>query len=400
MNANDSVRPPWILPAIVIGQVLATSTWFAGNAVARDISLLWSRGDSVGQITLMVQLGFIAGTLVVATTGLSDIMSGRRLFLISAWLAAGTNGAILCAPSSYWFVLTCRFLTGMALAGVYPVGMKIAAGWYAAGLGRALGYLVGALVLGTSLTHLARAMPLGSQWHYAIVASSVAAVVGGLIVSLVPDGPHLSRTAFPGRQNLSRGRGQRLRLHELNQAMAKPDFRRAAFAYFGHMWELYTFWAFMPRWIQTLELAPAKTSFYCFVVIAVGMIGCVAGGLAAERYSSRSVARTYLAISAGCCLISPVMYGINPWLLLIFLIVWGIAVVGDSPQLSSLNALAAPRAIVGSALTATTCIGFSITVVSLLVLDALSAALDPRYLFVPLAVGPAFGYWYLRASKQ
>lgn len=389
MNAIDTVRPAWILPAIVMGQVLATSTWFAGNAVARDISLLWSRGDSVGQITLMVQLGFIAGTLVVATTGLSDSMSGRRLFLISALLAAVTNGAILCAPTNYWFVLTCRFLTGLALAGVYPVGMKIAAGWYAAGLGRALGYLVGALVLGTSLTHLARAVQLGSQWHYAIVVSSLAAIVGGLLVSLVPDGPHLSR-----------GKSQRLRLQELSQAMAKPDFRRAAFAYFGHMWELYTFWAFMPRLIQTLELSPARTSFYCFVVIAAGMIGCVVGGVAAERYGSRSVARTYLAISAVCCLISPVIYSSQPWLLMIFLIVWGIAVVGDSPQLSSLNALAAPREIVGSALTATTCIGFSITVVSLLVLDALSAAIDPRYLFVLLAPGPAFGYWCLRAPRK
>ncbi len=261
MNPDERVRPRWILPAIVIGQVLATSTWFAGNAVARDISLLWARGDSVGQITLMVQLGFIAGTLVVAMTGLSDILAGRRLFLISALLAAGTNGAMLGAPANYWFVLACRFMTGMALAGVYPVGMKIAAGWYAAGLGRALGFLVGALVLGTSLTHLARAVPLGEQWHYAILASSLAAIVGGLIVSLVPDGPHLSRTAFPDRQNLSRGRGQPLRLRELSQAMAKPDFRRAAFAYFGHMWELYTFWAFMPRWIQTLELSRPSHPF-------------------------------------------------------------------------------------------------------------------------------------------
>ncbi len=145
---------------------------------------------------------------------------------------------------------------------------------------------------------------------------------------------------------------------------------------------------------------PAIASFCCFVVIAVGMVGCVVGGIAAERYSSRSVARTYLAISAGCCLISPLMYGSGPWLLMFFLIVWGIAVVGDSPQLSSLNALAAPRAIVGSALTATTCIGFSITVVSLLMLDAMSAAIGPRYLFVLLALGPALGCWCLRASRQ
>jgi predicted MFS family arabinose efflux permease len=385
LKANDRNRPPWILPAIVISQVLVTSTWFAVNAVAQDISLLWPQGDSVGQVTLMVQLGFIAGTLVMATTGLSDAMSGRRLFLISALCAAVTNGGILFAPGNYWYVLVCRFLTGLALAGVYPVGMKIAAGWYAAGLGRALGYLVGALVLGTSLTHLARAVQFDSHWHHAIVVSSLAAVVGGWLMSLVPDGPHLQRD-----------RGQRLRLQALSQAMAEPDFRRAALAYFGHMWELYTFWAFMPRWIQTLQLSPATTSFYCFAVIAVGMIGCIAGGLAAERYGSRRVARTYLAISAGCCLLSPLVYGSQPWLLMVFLLVWGVAVVGDSPQLSSLNALAAPREMVGSALTASTCIGFSITVVSLIVMDALSATIDPRYLFVPLVLGPLIGVWCLR----
>ncbi len=141
------VRLWWILPAIVAGQVLATSPWFAANAVARELGALWPQGESVGQITLMVQLGFIAGTLCVSTTGLADTMPGRRLFFVSALLAAVSNAAILWAPRSFVFVLVCRFATGLALAGVYPVGMKIAASWYAAGLGRALGYLVGALVL-------------------------------------------------------------------------------------------------------------------------------------------------------------------------------------------------------------------------------------------------------------
>ncbi len=381
-------RPLRVLPLIVIGQVLATSTWFAANAVARDIGGEGALGASVGLITMAVQLGFIAGTLIIATTGLSDAMPGRRLFLICALGAAATNAMILVSPANYLFVLLCRFLTGLTLAGVYPVGMRIAASWYATGLGRALGYLVGALVLGTSLTHLVRAVPVIEHWQYAIVTSSLAAIVGGLLVSCVPDGPHLKPS------------GQRWQLSQLGNAFSLPDFRRAALAYFGHMWELYAFWAFMPRWIESLGLSPQLVSLISFTIIAMGALGCVLGGMATESYGSRRVARFFLMISAACCLLSPVVYGAPIWILILFLIIWGIAVVGDSPQLSSLNAQSAPRNIVGSALTATTCIGFSITVASLLLLDWIAVHTQPRLLFLILAIGPMIGCWSLRSDER
>ena len=378
-----------MLPTIVMGQVLVTSTWFAANAVVDDIGKLWPQRESTGYVTLAVQLGFIAGTLLAAFTGISDRMSGRRLFFLSAQLAALTNWAIVLWPANLNFVMACRFLTGIALAGVYPVGMKIAASWYAEGLGRALGFLVGALVLGTSSTHLMRAFQVGANWQYVIGLSTLAAIVGGLLVCLVTDGPHLRRSAshvFDIKQVVS--------------ALADRHFRAAAFGYFGHMWELYAFWAFMPRWIHSLELGTTGTAVACFAVIAIGMVGCVVGGLVAQHRGSRRVARFYLAISCACCLLSPIVYGSSAMVVLPFMLLWGLAVVGDSPQLSSLNALTAPRAVVGSALTATTCIGFSITVVSLFWLDWLVPRVDPRYLFISLAIGPMIGLWSLRPMKS
>ncbi len=400
----ENVRPRWVLPSIVTGQVLATSTWFAANAVAHDMGRLWSHGERPGQITLMVQLGFIVGTLIIAATGCSDRMSSRRMFLYSAFGAAIANVAILIAPANYLFALACRFATGAALAGVYPIGMKLAASWYPTGLGRALGFLVGALVLGTSLTHLMRALPIVPTWQYVIVASSLAAMVGGLLVYLVPDGPHLKRGELK-RTELKRtdhkpANFAGLPFTQLHEAWSERRFRQSVVAYFGHMWELYTFWAFVPRWIDSLNFTPAIAAFFCFVIIAVGTLGCALGGIAADWMGSRRVARLYLAGSATCCLLSPIMYGLQPWLLILFLIVWGVFVVGDSPQLSSLNAQSAPRHLVGSALTATTCIGFSITVLSLLFLDYLGKFIEVRYLFLPLAIGPIIGCVALRESRH
>ena len=188
-----SARPRWILPAIVLGQLLATSVWFAVNAVIGALQPIWGIDGGEGIVTTAVQLGFISGTLSFAVLGLADRFHPSRLFLASAAVAAAANLAVIPLADAFAAVLVLRFLAGFFLAGVYPVGMRIAAGWYRGGLGRALGLLVGALVLGTASPHLLKAIGADWQWQWVMIGTSAAALGGGLLVALVPEGPQIVR---------------------------------------------------------------------------------------------------------------------------------------------------------------------------------------------------------------
>ncbi len=370
----------WIMPTIVLSQFAGTSLWFAGNAVLADLQQDWGLGaDAVGYLTSAVQLGFIGGTLTFAFFAVADRFSPRRVFLLCALAGALANAAVLFVGREAATLVALRFATGFFLAGVYPVGMKIAAGWYRADLGRAIGFLVAALVLGTAFPHLVRG--LGQQWPWTAVmlsVSALAALGGVLMYVLVPDGPHLTRgAAFDPRA--------------LAAIFASRQFRCSAFGYFGHMWELYTFWAFVPMLLAAHLAAPPDVSLWSFAVIAVGAVGCAGGGLVSLRAGSARVAFAQLSVSGLCCLLSPLAFAAPTPVFLAFLLLWGVTVVGDSPQFSTLNALTAPPALVGSALTIANCIGFSITIVSIQLTTYLSASLEPAYLLMPLAVGPALG---------
>lgn len=384
---TDTNRPPWILPVIVIGQVLATSTWFAANAVIGDLQSLWGMAGGEGIVTTAVQIGFIAGTLVFAVLGIADRFHPGNVFLGCAIVGALANAVPVVAPESFALVLAGRVVTGLSLAGVYPVGMKIAAAWFDGGLGRALGYLVGALVLGTASPHLVSG--LGQAWPYqwVLIVSSVAALIGGLLVWRVPEGPHLVR-------------GGAVRFSGVLGAFRVPRFRAAVLGYFGHMWELYALWAFIPVWIAARGYEGASVSLFTFAIIATGALGCAIGGLIAQRRGSAPVAIGQLAISGACCMISPLMFFAPTWLLVPYLLVWGFTVAGDSPQFSALNAQSAPRNLVGSALTLTNSIGFAITIVALALLEWLQFRVEPQWLLVFLFPGPVVGVWFARAGLR
>jgi MFS family permease len=375
--------PAWILAAIVLGQVLATSVWFAPNAVMAALQPRWPVAGGEGLVTTAVQLGFIAGTLVFAVLGLADRFHPSRVFRVSALIAAAANLAVVTFPDRFVVVLAARFVVGFSLAGVYPVGMKIAAGWYAGGLGRALGLLVGALVLGTASPHLISALGADLPWSWVLVVSSLAAAAGGILVGRVPEGPHLRR-------------GGPVRFGGVLGAFRRPRFRAAALGYFGHMWELYAFWAFVPVWLTAWGLSGAAASLASFVVIAAGSLGCAGGGALVRRLGGGRVALGQLLVSEVCCLASPLVFAGPGWLVLPFLILWGLTAAGDSPQFSALNAHNAPREVVGSALTLTNAIGFAVTIASLTLLDALQWVLPPAWLLLPLGLGPAFGLWFGR----
>lgn len=377
-------RPSRILPAIVASLFAGASLWFAGNAVLGDLQREWGLGaDAVGYATSAVQLGFIAGTLVFAFFALADRISPRTLFLACSLLAAAANLVVVAAAGSLEALIASRVATGFFLAGIYPVGMKIASGWFQRDLGNALGFLVGALVLGTAFPHLLKALGQAWPWQAVMVAvSGIAALGGALMYLLVPDGPHL-------------GKGAPFDPRALSVIFRSPGFRASAFGYFGHMWELYAFWAFVPIALAA-RADGIDVPLWAFIVIAAGFLGCAGGGLLSLSAGSARVAFAQLSASGACCLASPFMFAAPTPVFLAFLVFWGVVVVGDSPQFSALNAAHAPRELVGSALTIGNCIGFAITIVSIQLLTSAMAWLPVAYLFLLLAPGPALGLLALR----
>jgi MFS family permease len=373
--------PAHILPTIVLSQFAVTSLWFAGNAVIPDLQYSASLTESaVGQMTMAVQLGFVVGTFVFAWLAISDRYSPRIVFFLSATAGAAANAGILAAPGELGFLLSVRFAVGFFLAGVYPVGMKIASSWFDRNLGLALGWLVGALVLGTATPHLIRGISSDLPWQSVILIVSAFAIFGGLaVLVLVPDGPHRrARATFDPKAFAA--------------IFRSPSFRSSTFGYFGHMWELYAFYAFLPMLMAARLGSENNTvSVWVFLAIASGAVGCIGGGYLSRSFGSVRVASMQLLASALCCLVSPLVFLTPIPIFLTFLLVWGIVVVGDSPQFSALNARYAPPELTGSALTIVNCIGFSITLVSIGLLTALAEIVGPQFMFLSLAIGPAVG---------
>jgi MFS family permease len=387
----DLSVPRHVLPVIVLSQFAGTSPWFSGNAILPALAqTLGMDGQAPAGITSAVHLGFIAGTLIFAVFNIADRWRPRDVFLVCALLGALANAAIITVPhlpAPYAWLLVLRFASGFFLAGIYPVGMKIAASWYRDGLGMALGYLVGALVIGTALPHLLAGAALGANWVDVALWVSLLTVAGGVLMHrTVPEGPYLAPAP-------------RLDPSAVVQAFRAPQFRASASGYFGHMWELYSLWAFAPLLLAAYGAHHGVTldaSFWTFCLITAGGLGCMAGGLVSRRTGSARVALGALGTSGLCCLLLPLAFLLPPAGFLAFLMVWGVAVSTDSPQFSALNAATAPRAYVGSALTIVNCIGFTISVVSLQLMALLSQVLPPAWWFVPMALGPVLGVLVFR----
>ena len=380
-----------MLVVLVAAQFCCTSVWFAGNAVLADlVTRLALPAGAAGPLAAAVQLGFLLGTLVFAVLAVADRFSPVRVFALAAGAAALTNLAAGWAGHTLTTLLLTRAATGFCLAGIYPVGMKIASDHFAAGLGRSLGYLVGALVLGTALPHLLRGVGGDYAYRTVFAATSALCLLGGAAVAVfVPDGPH-------------RRPAGRVRLTAFAAVFRPPAFRAAAGGYFGHMWELYSFWAFAPLWLAAAlpGLSATQVALAAFGVIGVGGLACAAAGHLAERYGTARVAWAALATSGGCCLLSPLVYGAGPAVVVCFLLVWGAAVVADSPLFSTLVARAALPELRGTALTVVNGVGYAITVASLFLLGRVAVALPPAWWFLLLVPGPLAGLWALTAGGR
>jgi MFS family permease len=345
---------------IVVAQLLGTSLWFSTNSAADDLTRAWGVGPSgIGWLTNAVQLGFIVGTLSIAFTGLADRYRASRIFALSAVLGACANAGFALCANGLADGMAWRFVVGLCLAGVYPLGMKLVVSWAPQQAGAALAWLVGMLTLGTALPQGVRVLGAHLPWQMVLLVSSLLALMAAAMVMWLGDGPHLKLRdpSSPAAQA------------NVLRAFKAPALRASAFAYFGHMWELYAFWTLVPMLIRITDLpgrlGVGSIAGLSFVVIGVGALGCVLGGWMSVRIGSARVAAVALGLSACCCLVFPWVSEAPAWLLLGTLLIWGMSAVADSPQFSALSSQACPPDAVGSTLAVQNGIGFAITLVAI-----------------------------------
>jgi MFS family permease len=374
-------RARWqALALLSLAELLGMSLWFSGSAVVPALTREWQLSPSqISWIAIAVQLGFVAGTLISATLNLPDIISSRHLFAVSAFLGAAANfafGLYVNEPST---AILLRFLIGVCLAGVYPPGMKIMATWFRERRGMALGVLVGALTMGKATPYLVNAIG-SANWRTNILFVSLLAAVGGLVVLFfVEDGPF----ALPAAK---------FDMSQIVRVFSNRGVRLASFGYFGHMWELYGMWIWIPVMIRSsLALRnanPELAELGSFLVIGAGAVGCVVAGLIADRVGRTLVTSWAMAISGTCCLVIGLLYGCSPFVLLLVAAIWGETVVDDSAQFSSCVTELGDPQYIGTALTIQMCIGFLLTTISIELVPKVG---DWRYAFMILAPGPVFG---------
>ncbi len=380
---SDSAAGRWgRLALLALAMVGGMSPWLAGSAaapiLAADLALL---PGEVGWLTSATQLGFVAGTLLLAMLNLADILPGRRLFALAATATAIANATMLFADGIAP-LLASRFITGLAMAGVYPPAMKMAATWFVQRRGLAIGTIVGALTLGKAfpyLLHGAGQLTLAPL----VLVPSAAALLGAIAVGTTwHDGPH----AFPSRP-FSWGL--------VGEVVREPELRRVTGGYLGHMWELYAFWAWVPGFLGAAMVARGAPRggewTIAFAVVAIGAVGCIGGGWLADRVGRRTVARGAMMISGGLALLSPMLFVLPAAVLIAALLIWGVAVIADSAQFSALATEVAPPHAVGTALALQTSLGFLLTIASIQLVPMLANAVGWRWALAVLAMGPAVG---------
>jgi MFS family permease len=384
--AADRAPGRWrALALLAAAELLAMALWFSASASVPSLRREWQlSATGASWLTLAVQFGFVAGTFLSAAANVSDVVPVRRLFTLSAMAAAAVNAAFGLFANALGPGLVLRFLTGFFLAGVYPPGMKLVATWFRGARGAAIGVLVGALTVGKASPYLINGIGAES-WRANVLAVSIAALLGGALVHFfVREGPYALPTApFDAAQvaKVFRNRGVRL----------------ANFGYFGHMWELYAMWSWLPVMIRaSLESRgsrPELAEYGSFLVLGAGAAGCVVAGLAADRIGRTVVTSWAMAGSGLCCATIGLLFGAHPAALLAVAAFWGATVVADSAQFSACVTELGDPQYLGTALTLQTCIGFLLTTASVALIPAAVDWIGWRWAFALLAPGPALGIW-------
>ena len=377
-----------MLALLSLAELLGMSLWFAASAVAPLLAERWAvHGSVVSWLTTIVQLGFVVGTAAVALLNLADVIPAKRLFAASAVVGSAANAALLVAPS-FSVALALRFLTGCALAGVYPPAMKMVSTWFRLRRGLAIGTVVGALTIGKATPYLVHALPNAGP-HEVVLTASVGALIAAALVGVgYVEGPY----PFPPRP-FSWTLGAAV--------FSSRRWRLATGGYLGHMFELYSFWTWIPVFIAASitangGVAGAEASLVAFGTIAIGGLGCVWGGLSADKRGRERLVMLALAASGTCSIIVPLVFGRSVALLALVAWAWGFFVIADSAQFSALVTESVPAHAVGTALAIQTSLGFLLTMVSIQLVPPLVALVGWRWVFPVLALGPMFGIASIR----
>lgn len=393
VEARRSTSSRRALLLLSLAQLLAMSLWFTGTAVLPQVTNLWHSGLALGSwLTIAVQIGFSLGAITFALFNIPDILSPITVLVASAIAAAAANAGFALVAADPIPAIVLRGLTGFFLAGVYPVGMKIMAGWFQRGRGMALGVMIGALTVGSAVPHGVNGLG-GVPWRGVVLLGSIQALAGALVVALfVRQGPF----AMPQ---------SRLDLSQILEIVHNRRVRLANLGYLGHMWELYAMWG----WIAVILAAASGGTWSkmqyesgAALAIAIGAVGCVWAGVASDRLQDQNesvrvgqrawVTIVAMAVSAACCVLGSLVFH-QPLLLLLLSLIWGISVIADSAQFSTIISEVSDKSYVGTALTMQTALGFMLTAISIRSMASIAARAGWRWALASMAVGPLLGIW-------
>jgi MFS family permease len=373
--------------------LLGMAPWFSATAVAPALVATWhATPTTAAWLTMAVQLGFVVGTLTSALLVLADRWSARRLAAGSAMLAGLATGALAFGATTPGAAILLRGLTGFALAGVYPPGMKLVAGWWKARRGMAIGVLIGALTLGSASPNLVRVLVDPSDWRSVLAVAAVSSVLAGFVfLRFARDGPYQAATVpfdAGAVRRVATDRGVVL----------------ATAGYLGHMWELYAMWSTIGLfWLAVSARRDLETStawLLAYATIGVGVVGCIVAGIYADRIGRATVTIVAMAVSGLCALAIGMLIDAPLPILVAVAVIWGMAVIADSAQFSACVTELAPTEYVGTALTLQTCLGFLLTLVSIRLVPIWAEAWGWERAYMPLAIGPAFGILAMGRLKR